>query len=119
MSKMEDIQLTRRTFAGVAATGALATMAPVAASAARTSSGTTTVISGNSGTFSPNGARLAISISLMFEGGGQPISGAGGAVPEPIKPGYPDQVTNAFFAYGPNEGTCRERHQHGHRPLLA
>jgi hypothetical protein len=26
--------------------------------------------------FWPNGARLAISISLMFEGGGQPISGA-------------------------------------------
>jgi peptidoglycan/xylan/chitin deacetylase (PgdA/CDA1 family) len=43
----------------------------------------------------------------MFEGGGQPISGAGGAVPEPIKPGFPDQVTNAFFDYGVNEGIPR------------
>jgi hypothetical protein len=33
--------------------------------------------------FWPNGARLAVSISMMFEGGGQPISGAGGPIPEP------------------------------------
>lgn len=59
------------------------------------------------GSFWPNGAGLAISNSLMFEGGGQPISGAGGAVPEPVKPGYPDQVTNAFFDYGVNEGIPR------------
>jgi hypothetical protein len=32
----------------------------------------------------PNGARLAVSFSLMFEGGGQPISGAGGVIPDPI-----------------------------------
>ncbi|MBT2188618.1 polysaccharide deacetylase family protein [Sphingobium nicotianae] len=106
MSKMEDIQLTRRTFASVAATSALATMVPPAA-AAHSGVDTTTTTSGKPGTFWPNGARLAISISLMFEGGGQPVSGAGGAVPEPIKPGYPDQVTNAFFEYGPNEGIPR------------
>jgi hypothetical protein len=34
--------------------------------------------------FWPHDARLAVSISLMFEGGGQPISGAGGLIPEPI-----------------------------------
>ena len=28
--------------------------------------------------FWPNNARLAVSFSLMFEAGGQPISGAGG-----------------------------------------
>jgi peptidoglycan/xylan/chitin deacetylase (PgdA/CDA1 family) len=50
--------------------------------------------------FWPNGARLAISISLMFEGGGQPISGAGGPISEPIKDNLPDLPTNAFFAYG-------------------
>ena len=57
--------------------------------------------------FWPNGARLAISISLMFEGGGQPISGAGGPISEPIKDGLPDLPTNAFFAYGYYEGIPR------------
>jgi peptidoglycan/xylan/chitin deacetylase (PgdA/CDA1 family) len=57
--------------------------------------------------FWPNGARLAISISLMFEGGGQPVSGAGGPISEPIKGGLPDLPTNAFFAYGHYEGIPR------------
>src|SRR6266853_4854139 len=50
--------------------------------------------------FWPNNARLAISLSLMFEGGGQPISGAGGVIPDRIEDGTPDLPTNAFFAYG-------------------
>jgi hypothetical protein len=33
--------------------------------------------------FWPKGARLAVSFSLMFEAGGQPISGAGGVIPDP------------------------------------
>lgn len=57
--------------------------------------------------FWPDGARLAVSISMMFEGGGQPISGAGGPIPEPIKDGLPDLPTNAFFAYGHYEGIPR------------
>ncbi|WP_263349747.1 polysaccharide deacetylase family protein [Acidicapsa acidisoli] len=57
--------------------------------------------------FWPNGARLAVSISMMFEGGGQPISGSGGPIPEPIKDGLPDLPTNAFFAYGYYEGIPR------------
>lgn len=57
--------------------------------------------------FWPNGARLAVSISLMFEAGGQPISGAGGPVTEPIKGGAPDLPTNSFFAYGVEEGIPR------------
>jgi peptidoglycan/xylan/chitin deacetylase (PgdA/CDA1 family) len=105
MSKMKALEPTRRTFAGVAAIGTLATMAPEAA--ARGGDGVAPTVTGEPGSFWPNGARLAISISLMFEGGGQPISGAGGAVPEPINPGYPDQVTNAFFDYGVNEGIPR------------
>jgi hypothetical protein len=36
------------------------------------------------------GARLAVSISLMFEGGGQPISGAAGIIPDHIDKGVPD-----------------------------
>ena len=57
--------------------------------------------------FWPNGARLAVSFSLMFEGGGQPISGAGGVIPDPIETGVPDLPTNAFFAYGHYEGIPR------------
>jgi peptidoglycan/xylan/chitin deacetylase (PgdA/CDA1 family) len=56
--------------------------------------------------FWPNGARLAISLSLMFEGGGQP-SGAGGVIPDMIEGGAPDFPTNAFYAYGYNEGIPR------------
>ncbi|MEA3158680.1 MAG: hypothetical protein QOD95_228 [Gammaproteobacteria bacterium] len=44
----------------------------------------------------PHGARLAVSFSLMFEAGGQPISGAGGVIPDPIQQGLPDLPTNAF-----------------------
>ena len=57
--------------------------------------------------FWPNGARLAISLSLQFEAGGQPISGASGLIPEPIAPGYPDLATNSYFDYGIQEGTPR------------
>jgi len=57
--------------------------------------------------FWPNGARLAVSVSMMFEGGGQPISGAGGPIPEPIAHGVPDLPTNAYFAYGHYEGIPR------------
>jgi hypothetical protein len=55
----------------------------------------------------PDGARLAVSFSLMFEAGGQPISGAGGVIPEPIQRGSPDLPTNAFFEYGVYEGIPR------------
>lgn len=55
----------------------------------------------------PNNARLAVSISLMFEAGGQPMSGAGGVIPEPIKDGLPVLPTNAFFQYGVYEGVPR------------
>src|ERR1700760_957363 len=58
-------------------------------------------------TYWPDGARLVVSLSLMFEGGGQPISGAGGVIPDAIKDGVPDLPTNAFFAYGHYEGIPR------------
>ena len=60
-----------------------------------------------SGGYWPNGARLAISFSLMFEGGGQPISGAPGVIPDPIKNNLPDLPTNGVFQYGIYEGTPR------------
>ena len=52
----------------------------------------------------PNGARLAVSFSLMFEAGGQPTSGAGGPVTESIQNGALDLPTNSFFEYGVTEG---------------
>jgi peptidoglycan/xylan/chitin deacetylase (PgdA/CDA1 family) len=57
--------------------------------------------------FWPDGARLAVSFSLMFEAGGQPEFGAGGVIAEKIAEGVPDFPTNAFFAYGYNEGIPR------------
>jgi peptidoglycan/xylan/chitin deacetylase (PgdA/CDA1 family) len=50
---------------------------------------------------------MAVSLSLMFEAGGQPISGAGGFLTEPIQAGLPDLPTNALFAYGYTEGIPR------------
>jgi peptidoglycan/xylan/chitin deacetylase (PgdA/CDA1 family) len=55
----------------------------------------------------PNGARLAVTISMQFEAGGQPISGAPGPVTEPISPGYPDLPQNSFYEYGVREGIPR------------
>jgi peptidoglycan/xylan/chitin deacetylase (PgdA/CDA1 family) len=57
--------------------------------------------------FWPDNARLAVSFSLMFEAGGQPISGAGGVIPDPIENNLPDPPTNAFFQYGVCEGIPR------------
>src|SRR5258708_7865513 len=55
----------------------------------------------------PDGARLAVSFSLMFEAGGQPISGAGGVIPDAIQQGIPDLPTNDFCEYGVYEGIPR------------
>jgi hypothetical protein len=40
--------------------------------------------------FWPDGARLAVSVSMQFEAGGQPVSGARGPITEPILDGFPD-----------------------------
>jgi peptidoglycan/xylan/chitin deacetylase (PgdA/CDA1 family) len=57
--------------------------------------------------FWPHGARLAVSVSMQFEAGGQPISGACGPITEPILPGFPDLGQNSFYEYGPREGVPR------------
>jgi peptidoglycan/xylan/chitin deacetylase (PgdA/CDA1 family) len=52
--------------------------------------------------------RVSPSASLLcFEAGGQPISGAGGVIPDPIEKDLPDLPTNAFFRYGVYEGIPR------------
>jgi peptidoglycan/xylan/chitin deacetylase (PgdA/CDA1 family) len=57
--------------------------------------------------FWPDGARLAVTISIQFEAGGQPISGAPGPVSDPIASGYPDLPQNSFYEYGVREGIPR------------
>lgn len=57
--------------------------------------------------FWPGGARLAVTVSAQFEAGGQPISGAGGPITEPILEGYPDLGQNSFYDYGAREGMRR------------
>ena len=60
--------------------------------------------------FWPNGARLAITISLMFESGGEvrPDSGALGPLfPIPMPLDIPDLPTETYFQYGYLEGIPR------------
>jgi peptidoglycan/xylan/chitin deacetylase (PgdA/CDA1 family) len=57
--------------------------------------------------FWPNGARLAVTVSMQFEAGGQPISGAAGPITEPVLQGYPDLGQNTFYEYGAREGVPR------------
>jgi peptidoglycan/xylan/chitin deacetylase (PgdA/CDA1 family) len=58
-------------------------------------------------TFWPDGARLAVTVSMQFEAGGQPISGAGGPITERILDGFPDLGQNSFYEYGAREGIPR------------
>jgi peptidoglycan/xylan/chitin deacetylase (PgdA/CDA1 family) len=102
--------LTRReTLRTVGAAAALAAGAGAGGlpGAAHAATATADTSERNATGFWPNGARLAVSLSLMFEGGGQPISGAGGVIPDKIEGGVPDLPTNAFFAYGHYEGIPR------------
>lgn len=58
-------------------------------------------------TFWPDGARLAVTVSMQFEAGGQPISGADGPITERILDGFPDLGQNSFYEYGAREGIPR------------
>lgn len=59
------------------------------------------------GPFWPGGARLAVTVSMQFEAGGQPVSGAGGPITEPVLDGFPDLGQNSFYEYGATEGVPR------------
>jgi hypothetical protein len=56
--------------------------------------------------FWPGGARLAVSVSMQFEAGGQPISGAGGPITEPVLDGFPDLGRTPSMSTGYARG-CR------------
>jgi peptidoglycan/xylan/chitin deacetylase (PgdA/CDA1 family) len=57
--------------------------------------------------FWPGRARLAVSMSMQFEAGGQPLSGAAGPITEQILPTFPDLGQNSFYEYGVREGVPR------------
>ena len=59
------------------------------------------------GPFWPGGAQLAVTVSMQFEAGGQPLSGAAGPITEPILDGFPDLGQNSFYEYGAREGVPR------------
>ena len=48
-----------------------------------------------------------MTVSMQFEAGGQPISGAPCPVAEPVAAGYPDLPQNSFYEYGVREGIPR------------
>jgi len=58
------------------------------------------------GTFWPNGARMAISVSMQMEAGAQPTSGAESPMPK-IDPKYPDLPASKWYEYGYKEGLPR------------
>jgi hypothetical protein len=80
-------QISRRTL--LAAAAAFAVPAAVYGDSANQNATTEARMPDTKSTW-PHGARLAVSFSLMFEAGGQPISGAGGVIPDPIQQGLPD-----------------------------
>ncbi|MEH2472636.1 hypothetical protein V1281_006175 [Nitrobacteraceae bacterium AZCC 2161] len=112
MSNTADNQFhfsRRETLRTVGAAAALVVRTTAAGRPREAQAATTTVDAAarKAAGFWPNNARLAVSLSLMFEGGGQPISGAGGVFPDKIEDGVPDLPTNAFFAHGHYEGIPR------------
>jgi peptidoglycan/xylan/chitin deacetylase (PgdA/CDA1 family) len=60
----------------------------------------------NDAPFWPDGARLVISISMQFEAGAQPESGASSPFPV-IDPKYPDLAAVKWYEYGYKEGIPR------------
>ena len=57
--------------------------------------------------FWPNGARIAVATSLMFEAGSQDLRKALGPIPVQQEGDLPDLPTNSWFDYAANEGIPR------------
>src|SRR6202171_6183345 len=92
-----DFHLTRRETLRTVGAAAVLAVGPGnggLTGAAQAATATVDASAPNAAGFWPNGARLAVSFSLMFEGGGQPTSGAGGGIPDPIEEGGPDLPAN-------------------------
>src|SRR3981189_595410 len=95
--------ITRRNFVKASATSALAAALPIASN-----------LSGQTGspqmnatnTFWPNGARMAISVSMQMEAGAQPASGAESPMRK-IEPKCADRPASKWYDYGYKEGLPR------------
>ncbi|AWV00527.1 polysaccharide deacetylase [Burkholderia sp. JP2-270] len=102
--------LPRRTFLAQAGAGLAAgvALAAGAASPAAASPGPAPAAP-DAGPFWPDGTRLAISISMQFEAGGQPPKGADSPFPSvAFPPSVPVDLASAtWFAYGYREGIPR------------
>ena len=99
---------SRRNFLGQA--GALAAGGLLAqAAGAQTATPSATAPAAATGEFWPGGARLAISISMQFEAGGQPPKGTDSPFPKvDFQASVPANLTtNTWFAYGYREGIPR------------
>lgn len=59
------------------------------------------------GGFWPDGVRLPISISMQFEAGGEPETGADSPFPPTMQKGYVDLPAKTWFQYGYREGIPR------------
>src|SRR5882757_439797 len=55
----------------------------------------------------PDGIRLVISISMNFEAGGEPETGADSPFPPNLEKGYTDLPARTWFQYGYKEGIPR------------
>lgn len=55
----------------------------------------------------PDRARLVISVSMQFEAGGEPETGADSPFPPTMKKGYADLPAKSWFQYGYKEGIPR------------
>ncbi|CAN5676533.1 polysaccharide deacetylase family protein [soil metagenome] len=94
--------MERRQFIVAAAAASTAALLPKSAVAI----GKPTNTNFHSGKHWPNGARLAVSVSLQFEAGSQPAAGAPSPFP-PLDPKYPDYPATKWFEYGFKEGIPR------------
>ena len=102
----EELDVTRRGFvAGTAAVGALA----LGAAAASGSPAKAQSTAAKQAPFWPNGARLAVTISMMWEAGAEPMPmiQARFVPPEAAGKSYPDLATYTNAQYGWREGIPR------------
>lgn len=82
--------MDRRKFITITSVGATAmALGPIKSQAGSTSK-TINVCEEPVSSFWLGNVRLARTISMQFEAGGQPISGASGLIPEPVLAGYSD-----------------------------
>jgi hypothetical protein len=114
MKSAVNVLMRAGTSAGILAAGMVLNAASTAEAAAaarggRTQPSKSQPSKGPSPAFWPDGIRMAISISMQFEAGGQPPKGTDSPFPKvDFPPEVPaDAAANTWFAYGYREGIPR------------